>query len=91
MLFRSGSSPGRKHWASVYSLVMAGAGITPGAVYGSSDRIAAQPHTNRVEPGDIAATMFSALGVDPSGHYVDAFARPYPIATGRPIEGLYGG
>jgi hypothetical protein len=87
----AGSSPGRKHWASVYSLVMAGAGITPGAVYGCSDRIAAQPHTNRVEPGDIAATMFSALGVDPAGHYEDAFGRPYPIATGKPIEGLYGG
>jgi hypothetical protein len=87
----AGSSPGRKHWASVYSLVMAGAGITRGAVYGSSDRIAAQPHTNRVEPGDIAATMFSALGIDPAGHYMDAFGRPYPIATGIPIEGLYTG
>jgi len=85
----AGSSPGRKHWASVYSLVMAGAGITPGAVYGSSDRIAAQPHAYRVEPGDIAATMFSALGVDPAGHYEDAFGRPYQIATGKPIEGLY--
>ncbi|MGE5191105.1 MAG: DUF1501 domain-containing protein [Deltaproteobacteria bacterium] len=87
----AGSSPGRKHWASVYSLVMAGGGITPGCVYGSSDRIAAQPHTNRVEPGDVAATMFSALGVDPASHYDDAFGRPYPIATGKPIEGLYGG
>jgi uncharacterized protein (DUF1501 family) len=85
----AGSSPGRKHWASVYSLVMAGAGITPGAVYGSSDRIAAQPHNSRVEPGDIAATMFSALGVDPAGHYEDAFGRPYQIATGKSIEGLY--
>jgi len=85
----AGSSPGRKHWASVYSVVMAGAGITPGAVYGASDRIAAQPQSNRVEPGDIVATMFSALGIDPAGHFQDAFGRPYPIATGRPIEGLY--
>jgi hypothetical protein len=34
--------------------------------------------------------MFSALGVDPSGHYDDAFGRPYAVATGMPIEGLYG-
>lgn len=87
----AGSSPGRKHWASVYSIVMAGAGITPGAVYGASDRIGAQPHSNRVEPGDIAATMFSALGIDPAGHYQDTLGRPYAIATGKPIEGLYAG
>src|SRR5207244_5815666 len=78
----AGNSPGRKHWASVYSIVMAGAGVTPGAVYGASDGIAAQPHSNRVEPGDIAATMFSALGVDPAAHFQDAFGRPFRITTG---------
>jgi hypothetical protein len=86
----AGNSPGRKHWASVYSIVMAGAGITPGAVYGASDRIAAQPLANRVGPDDIAATMFSALGVDPEGHFQDALGRPFPISTGKPITGLYG-
>ncbi len=85
----AGSTPGRKHWASVYSIVMAGAGITRGAVYGSSDRMAAQPQSNRVTPGDIAATMFSSLGIDPAGHYQDALGRPYQIATGKTIEGLY--
>lgn len=85
----AGSTPGRKHWASVYSIVMAGAGIAPGVVYGSSDRMAGQPQSNRVTPGDIAATMFSALGIDPAGHYQDALGRPYAIATGKPIEGLY--
>lgn len=87
----AGSSPGRKHWASVYSLVMAGAGITPGLVYGASDKIAAQPHLHRVGPDDISATMFQALGIDPGGHFQDAFNRPFPISTGRPLEGLYGG
>lgn len=85
----AGSSPGRKHWASVYSVVLAGAGVTPGMVYGASDKIAAQPHLHRAGPDDISATMFAALGIDPSGHYQDAFGRPFAIATGRPIEGLY--
>jgi hypothetical protein len=85
----AGSSPGRKHWASVYSIVMAGAGIERGAVYGQSDKIAGQPHVNRVTPGDIAATLFAALGVDPTGHFEDALNRPYPIATGLPVAGLY--
>lgn len=85
----AGSSPGRKHWASVYSVVLAGAGITPGAVYGASDRLAAQPLADRVSPCDISATLFSALGIDPEGHFEDSFSRPFPITTGRPIEGLY--
>ena len=42
-----------------------------------------------VGPGDLAATMFAALGVDPAGHYPDPTGRPYPIATGRPISELY--
>jgi hypothetical protein len=73
----------------VYSIVMAGAGITPGAIYGASDKLAAQPHLDRVSPCDISATMFSALGIDPEGHYQDAFGRPYPISSGRTIAGLY--
>lgn len=86
-----GSSPGRKHWASVYSVVMAGAGVTRGAVSGSSDRLAAYPTANPVGPWDIAATMFAALGIDPATHYTDALARPFPLTTGIPIAGLYRG
>ncbi len=85
----AGSSPGRKHWAGVYSLVLAGAGVARGAVYGASDKIGGYPKSNPVTPGDLAATMFAALGIDPGGHYTDAQDRPYPIATGKAIAGLY--
>jgi hypothetical protein len=87
----AGASPGRKHWAACYSAVLAGAGVRGGQVYGSSDRIAAYPSDRPVAPGDVAATMFAALGIDPAGHYEDAFGRPYPVAEGRPITGLYEG
>ncbi|RPI86724.1 MAG: DUF1501 domain-containing protein [Planctomycetaceae bacterium] len=85
----AGNSPGRKHWASVYSIVVAGAGVTPGAVLGASDKIAAQPVSQRVGPDDVAATIYWALGIDPSGHFHDAVDRPFPIATGQPITGLW--
>ena len=85
-----GSTPGRKHWASVYSIVMAGAGVKRGHIVGASDRIAAYPETSPITPGDIAATMFSSLGIDPLGHFTDASGRPFPIATGKPIGDLYG-
>jgi hypothetical protein len=87
----AGASPGRKHWASVYSIVMAGAGVQRGAVVGASDRLGGEPITERYGPWDAAATMFHALGIDPRGHYTDTFGRPLAITTGRPIEAVYAG
>jgi uncharacterized protein (DUF1501 family) len=85
----AGTSAGRKHWASVYSIVMSGAGVKPGLVYGESDRIAAFPKTDKTGPWDVTATMFSALGINPSGHYRDGLDRPFGISQGHPIVGLY--
>ena len=85
----AGASPGRKHWASVYSIVMAGAGVQRGAVVGASDRLGAEPTTERYGPWDVAATMFSALGIDPRQHYTDPLGRPFPIALGKPIKAIY--
>jgi hypothetical protein len=85
----AGSSPGRKHWAMCYSVALAGAGIKKGAVYGASDRQGAYPSLNPVAPGDLAATMFAALGVDPSGHFLDGSDRPWPVATGKVVDDLY--
>lgn len=84
-----GSMPGRKHWANVYSIVAAGAGVTRGAVLGASDRIGSAPTTERYGPWDVCATILNALGVDPRQELTDPLARPFPITTGRPIEGLY--
>ncbi len=86
----AGASPGRKHWAAVYSIALAGAGVQRGAVVGASDRLGAEPATDRYGPWDVAATMFHAIGIDPHGHYTDSLGRPYAIASGRPIEALYG-
>jgi hypothetical protein len=87
----AGATPGRKHWASVYSIVMAGAGVGRGRVLGQSDRRGAYPVSESFGPWDVAATMFSALGIDPLGHYTDPLGRPFQISHGRPIEGLYHG
>jgi hypothetical protein len=85
----AGATPGRKHWASVYSLVMAGAGVMRGAVVGASDRLGGEPVSERYGPWDAAATMFHALGIDPRGHYTDSLGRPYLITSGRPMEAVY--
>lgn len=85
-----GSSPGRKHWARCYSIVLAGAGIRRGAVYGASDRHGAYPQTNPVTPGDLSATMFHALGVSAETHYTDLANRPQRMTTGNPVTALFG-
>jgi hypothetical protein len=86
----AGAAPGRKHWAAVYSIVLAGAGVTRGGLLGASDRIGAYPASHPVGPWDVAATLFAALGVDPSGACTDAAGRTFPITLGDPIAGLYG-
>jgi hypothetical protein len=86
-----GASPGRKHWAAAYSIVMAGAGVQRGAILGATDRLGAEVTTDRYGPWDVAATLYSALGIDPAGHYFDALERPFPITIGKPIEALYHG
>jgi hypothetical protein len=85
----AGATPGRKHWATAYSIVLAGAGVSEGAIVGATDRVGGEVVSRRYGPWDAAATMFSSLGVDPSGHYLDALDRPFPITVGRPIEELY--
>ena len=80
-----GSSPGRKHWASTYSIVAAGAGVGRGQFVGRSDKHAAHPLTERFGPWDVSAPIFSALGIDPTGHFRDPAGRPLAIADGRPM------
>lgn len=85
----AGTSPGRKHWGGCYSVLFAGAGVTGGAVVGSSDKQGAYPQADPLTPGDLVATLFAALGIDPAGHYTDPADRPYRVATGQAIQGLW--
>jgi hypothetical protein len=85
-----GSSPGRKHWAQCYSVVLAGAGIRRGAIHGSSDRHGAYPQANPVTPADLAATLFHALGISADAHFTDLTNRPHRVTSGNPVMGLFG-
>lgn len=81
---------GRGHWPACYTVLMAGGGIAPGAVYGASDAHGAYPADNPVSPEDITATLYAALGIDPATEITDALGRPFPLTTGRPIEAIFG-
>jgi hypothetical protein len=87
----AGSTPGRKHWAAAYSIVMAGAGVSRGAVVGRTDRQGGYPLAERFGPWDVTATIFSALGIDPAEHFTDLAGRIVPISMGSPMREVYAG
>ena len=60
-------------------MLLAGAGIRGGAVYGKSDKHAAYPADRPVSPADLSATIFSALGIDPNFRIPDPEGRPVPL------------
>ncbi|MFP6672392.1 MAG: DUF1501 domain-containing protein, partial [Pirellulaceae bacterium] len=79
---------GRDHWPWVYSLVLAGAGVNAGTVYGASDKSAAYPASKPHDPADMAATIYHLLGVSPDTRIYDSLRRPHTLVTGLPIEPL---
>jgi uncharacterized protein (DUF1501 family) len=83
--------PGRDHWAAVYSLLAAGAGVRGGQALGQSDSIAAYPKSRSWSPADLCTTVFNALGVDDDAHLMDPLGRPSPLRNGSVIEPLYTG
>ena len=58
-------------------------------VYGQSDRIGAYPAGPAHSPGDMAATIFWALGLDPAAEIHDRLGRPFALADGKPITGIF--
>jgi hypothetical protein len=84
---RVNANGGRDHWTHCYSVLLSGAGIRGGTIFGSSDREAAYPDEDPVGPGDICATIYHCLGIDPEMPIYDPAGRPTPVAHGgRPIR-----
>ena len=85
------SLAGRDHWPQCTFCLMAGGGLKAGAVYGTTDAIAAYPASNPVSPGDIVATIYHQLGIDPHMTVPDLSGRPIAIAHGgEPIRDVIG-
>jgi len=79
---------GRDHWGRVFTTVLAGGGVMGGAVYGASDRYAAEPAQLPTSPADLAATVYHSLGVDPRTEIHDRLGRPLTLCDGEVIRGI---
>lgn len=73
------TSGGRDHWPRVFSVALAGGGVRGGQVMGASDAVGEQPRETPVTPSDIAATIYTLLGVSPSTEVRTSDGRPIRI------------
>ncbi len=82
---------GRDHWPQCYSVYFAGGGVKGGRVIGASDPIAAVPADRPTQPGDVLATIFHSLGLDPEGTLPGPNGRPFPLVDSQfhPIHELF--
>jgi hypothetical protein len=84
---RVNGKAGRDHWPQCGFCLLAGGGVKEGIVYGTSDRIGAYPSEHAVSPGDLVATVYQQLGIDPETTVPDQLGRPVPITHGgQPIQ-----
>jgi hypothetical protein len=80
---------GRDHWNYCYTILVAGGGLRGGYVHGASDATGAFPATPPVSPGDIHATLYRQLGLDPHDTQHDALGRPRRLVPqGEPVREL---
>jgi hypothetical protein len=76
---------GRDHWPNVFSILMAGAGVPGGQVWGSSDADGMYVRDKPVEMPDLVATVYQKVGVDFNKEYVTRIGRPFRLSEGKPL------
>ncbi len=71
---------GRDHHPGVWTILMGGGPIQGGRVIGESDELGYVPKTRPVTPGEVAATLYRGLGIDPHKELPGPQNRPLPLA-----------
>jgi hypothetical protein len=73
---------GRDHHGRANSALLAGAGIPKGAVIGKTDAKGDSPIDRPITPADLAATLYTALGIDPNYQFETPDGRPVRLVDG---------
>lgn len=79
---RINGKAGRDHWPQCGFCLLAGGGTKRGIVHGTSDKQGAYPRDHAVSPGDLVATIYRQIGVDPEATVPDQTGRPTHITHG---------
>ncbi len=82
-------TPGRDHWGNSLAVLAGGGGLKGGVVVGSTDVKGEAPKDRPLTPQDLHATIYHALGIDPTVQFLNHQGRPVPaIDQGEPIKEL---
>jgi uncharacterized protein (DUF1501 family) len=74
---------GRDHWPQVGGALLAGGGMKMGQVIGATDRLGGEPTERPVHFGEVLATLYHQLGLDPNQMTVtDPTGRPHYLVDG---------
>jgi len=84
------SAAGRDHWATAGPICFAGAGTPSGQVVGKTDATGARPVGSEYYSNDVAATIYTKLGIPLDTSHVTPDGRPLHICDGRPIKEVMG-
>lgn len=86
---RINGNAGRDHWARAMCALLAGAGIRRGQVVGATNDKAEEPSDKGYTPDDLAATFYSAMGIDPKMEFAANIGRPITLVRdGSKIDSL---
>ncbi len=80
------SASGRDHWATSGFAIMAGAGVPGGAILGATDGEGGHVVQNEYNSPDIAATVYSKLGLPIDLIVQSPDNRPVRLIDGHPIK-----
>jgi uncharacterized protein DUF1501 len=70
---------GRDHWPACWTMIMGGGGVKGGTVVGASDDIGGAPKDRPVTSQEVAATIFTALGINLEVELPGPQGRPIPV------------
>jgi hypothetical protein len=86
---RINGTAGRDHWARSMAVLLAGGGLKKGLAYGSTDEHGMTPVTEPCSPGDLSATIFHRLGLEPTSEVRTSTGRPLAIfREGKVLEAI---
>jgi hypothetical protein len=73
---------GRDHHGRANCALLAGGGLPAGVVIGRTDAKADSPIDRPITPADLAATIYTALGIDPNFQFETPDGRPIRLVDG---------
>jgi uncharacterized protein (DUF1501 family) len=83
-------SAGRDHWASAGVACLGGGGVKTGQVVGATNKLGEFVTDNPVTPQDLAATIYTALGVPLNSWFKTQDGRPIELCPeGKAVKQLF--